>query len=331
MNRALLLSGSKDSPVSSLETMPVASLPEQGDTLVRIAYSSLNYKDGLALTGKGKIIRSEFPFVPGIDLVGEVVRTGSNDLFPGDWVIGTGWGIGENYWGGYSQFQWTDPSWLVPLPDGMTPQQAMTAGTAGLTAMIAVDALERQGLDPESGSVLVTGASGGVGSFAVAILSILGFDVVASTGKDSAHDYLKSLGAAEIIGREALGGGARYPMESARWAGAIDSVGSRTLEAIIAQLSRHASVAVCGLAGGSELRTTVFPFILRGVNLLGIDSNTCPTEHRTELWNRLATLMNRSDWVEIGRTISLNDLKVHAHEIVKGQVRGRIIVDVNAE
>lgn len=330
MNKALTLTGEKSSPAANFVSSSIDELPRQGDTLVRIAYSSLNFKDGLAITGKGKIVRAPFPFVPGIDLVGEIVETSADGFFQGDWVIGTGWGIGENHWGGYSQHQWLDSSWLVPLPDSMTPVQAMTAGTAGLTAMIAVDALEHSGLEPESGPVLVSGASGGVGSFSVAILATLGYEVVGSTGKKSSHEYLRSLGASRIIDRHALSDGPKHAMESAVWAGAVDSVGSKTLETIIAQLQRHASVAVCGLAGGHTLETTVFPFILRGANLLGVDSNTCPNDARQLLWERLAGMMNETSWGSaIGERITFGELVDAAQRIVSGKVSGRLVVDVN--
>ncbi len=329
-NRSLLLTGSKSEPVIEFPVRPLEELPRQGDTLVKILYSSLNYKDGLAVTGKGRIVRSEFPFVPGIDLVGEIIETATGNTFrKGDFVIGTGWGIGEDHHGGYSQHQWVASDWLVKLPPHMTPFGAMTAGTAGLTAMIAVAGLEHQGLIPTAGNVLVSGASGGVGSFSVAILSSLGYDVTASTGKSESHDYLRQLGAKDVIDRSVLSAGPKHAMESAMWAGAIDSVGSKTLETIIAQLKRHASVAVCGLASGHELATTVFPFILRGANLLGVDSNTCPNSKRAELWQRLAALMESDSWVDVSSTIGLTDIPAAATKIVAGRVQGRIVVDVN--
>ncbi|MEZ4695684.1 MAG: MDR family oxidoreductase [Rhodothermales bacterium] len=330
MERALELSGEKSHPTVNLREVDPDALPKQGDTLVRIAYSSLNYKDGLAITGKGRIVRSGFPFVPGIDLVGEVVQTDSTDFFSGDWVIGTGWGIGESHWGGYSAYQWLDSEWLVPLPQGMAPVDSMVAGTAGLTALIAIDALEKCGLDSGAGEVLVTGASGGVGSFAVGALAALGYEVAASTGKDDAHDYLMELGAAYVIDRAELSAGPAAPLESGRWAGAIDSVGSSTLAAILAQLKWHASVAVCGLAAGADLQTTVFPFILRGANMLGVDSNTCPNELRAVLWQRLGSIMKVNPALgRVGDVVGLDELVPLADEITAGRVTGRIVVDVN--
>jgi len=242
-----------------------------GDSLISVAYSSLNYKDGLAVTGEGRIVRS-YPMVPGIDLAGTVVASGSPAFNAGDEVIVTGWGIGETHWGGYAQMARMKSDWLTPLPPGLSLKQSMAIGTAGFTAMLAVMALEHNGLAPGAGKVVVTGAAGGLGSIAVAILAKLGYTVAASTGRAEAHDYLRGLGADEIVERSLLAEPPRRPMESGRWAGAVDVVGGSTLASLLATLLPSSAVAACGLAGGSELQTTVFPFILRGVSLLGINS-----------------------------------------------------------
>jgi acrylyl-CoA reductase (NADPH) len=278
MSKALVLEKSDSGITSGVMAIRQEDLPD-GDVVVSVLFSSLNYKDALAVTGKGKIIRGEYPFIPGIDLVGHVEDSTSALFAPGDLVIGTGWGLGETRWGGYTQVQRIKGSSLVGLPEKLSPEKAMILGTAGLTAMLSVSALEKHGCSPDQREVVVTGASGGVGSIAVALLAQLGYRVAASTGSADAHAYLLRLGAARIIDRQVLGQGPSRPMDSARWAGAVDSVGGSTLATIISQLDTHASAASCGLAGGHELHTTVFPFILRGVNLLGIDSNTCPTEH----------------------------------------------------
>lgn len=325
--RALVLDKTDDGVAADVRELEEAQLPE-GDVLVRVAYSSLNYKDGLAVTGKGKVVRGDYPFIPGIDLVGTVETSESGDYAPGDEVIVTGWGIGEEHWGGYAQKQRVRSEWLVPLPEGMTPKEAMAIGTAGFTAMLAVMALEARDVRPGSGEVVVTGASGGVGSIAVAILGRLGYDVVASTGSETAHGYLKGLGAARIIHRDELGQGPRRPLDSARWAGGIDTVGSATLAAMLSQTSRHGSVAACGLAGGSELNTTVFPFILRGVSLLGIDSNTCPADVRRTAWGRLARDLPKEALAALTQTIPLTDVPAMSEEILKGHVQGRVVVAV---
>ncbi|MGI9175126.1 MAG: MDR family oxidoreductase [Rhodothermales bacterium] len=325
--QALVLDKTKDRVTANLRTLEEDQLPE-GDVLVQVAYSSLNYKDGLAVTGKGKIVRDDYPFVPGIDLVGTVATSESADYAPGDAVIVTGWGLGEDHWGGYAQKARVRSEWCVPLPDGMTPKAAMAIGTAGFTAMLSVMALEAQDVHPGSGEVVVTGASGGVGSIAVALLSRLGYSAVASTGSEAAHGYLKELGAARIIDRDELGQGPRRPLDSARWAGGIDTVGGATLAAMLSQTARHGAVAACGLAGGSELNTTVFPFILRGVSLHGIDSNTCPPDVRREAWQRLVRDLPEDALAAITQTIPLADVPAMSEAILKGDVRGRVVVDV---
>ena len=328
MFNALMLDRAEEGLSAAVRTLNRDDLPE-GEVLVAIAYSSVNYKDALAVTGKGKIIRGAFPFVPGIDLVGRVEASDAPAFQEGDPVILTGGGLGERTWGGYSQMQRVSPQWLVPLPDAMTPLRAMEMGTAGFTAMLSVMALEEHGVSPDSGEVVVTGASGGVGSIAVALLAGLGYTVIASSGSEDAYDYLRALGAARIIPRDELGQGPERPLASARWMGAVDTVGGETLAAVLSTLGRHGSVAVCGNAGGHHLSTTVFPFILRGVNLLGIDSNTTPLPRRRAAWERLVTdlpeqaaAMIRSD------LISLNQIPATCERFFEGGVRGRIVVDV---
>jgi acrylyl-CoA reductase (NADPH) len=305
-------------------------LPRQGDTLVRVRYSSLNYKDGLAVTGKGKVIRGRYPFVPGIDLVGDVVETDSRDLQPGASVVGTGWGLGETYWGGYSQMQWVDASWLVELPSSLSPLRAMVAGTAGLTAMLAVLELQSRDRTPNDGPIVVTGATGGVGSLSVLFLSRLGYEVIASTGKTSEHDYLRALGAATIVNRDELGAGASRPLDSAKWSGAVDSVGGTTLEALLSGMTRHGVIASCGLAGGANFSTTVFPFILRGVSLIGIDSNTCPNSKRVEAWEQISLLLDDAIAELVAIVEPLDRIPDICRQITSGRVTGRIVVDVNS-
>jgi acrylyl-CoA reductase (NADPH) len=293
-----------------------------------VEYSSLNYKDGLAITGKGKIVR-QWPLVPGIDLAGRVLESSSGDYAPGDRVILTGWGVGEKYWGGYSQRQRVQSKWLVPLPAGLESRQAMAIGTAGFTAMLCVMTLEEAGVTPDRGSILVTGASGGVGSIAVAILAKLGYQVTAVSGKDDAGEFLRQLGASEILTRDEMSQAAR-PLEGQRWAGAVDTVGSTTLARVLAETSYGGCVAACGLAGGADLPTTVMPFILRNVSLRGVDSVSCPIERRKGAWQRLVTDLPEAALGEIGQLASLEQLPELADKIVRGGIRGRIIVDPNA-
>ena len=328
--KALVLEKEREGIVSSIRLLKEADLPE-GDTTVSVLYSSLNYKDALAVTGAGKIIRGTYPFVPGIDLAGEVVATDARHLKAGDVVIGTGWGLGEHTWGGFSEVQRVRSEWLVPLPHGMTPEASMVIGTAGLTAMLGLMALEKNGLKSGDGDVVVTGATGGVGSLAVCLLAAEGYRVVASTGKMDQADYLRDLGASEIIPRSELGEGPKQPLMSARWAGAIDTVGGKTLAAVLSSLRRHASVAACGLGGGSDLQTTVFPFSVRGVNLLGIDSNTADQKERSEAWARMSRLLPGDRLKRISETIPLSRVPEMSRALLDGKVRGRIVVDVRAE
>jgi len=308
-------------------------LPAAGPNEVRleVLYSSLNYKDALAVTGAGKIIRDGYPIVPGIDLVGRVLESEVDGLAPGDYAIGTGWQLGEVDWGGYSQEAKVDGNKLVRLPKYLTPKQAMVAGTAGFTAMLSVMALEDHDVTPEDGEVVVTGASGGVGSMAITLLDALDYDVVASSGSEAAHDYLRARGAERIISRSALEDGPERPLEAGKWAGAVDAVGGSTLATLLAQLKRHGSVTSFGNAAGHALETSVFPFILRGVNLLGIDSNTCPTPRRQAAWRRLASILDEADFDDMtSRTIPLAAVPEACEDLMAGTVRGRIVVDVQA-
>ncbi|HYE58867.1 MAG TPA: MDR family oxidoreductase [Rhodothermales bacterium] len=327
MPLGLFLHRDGDTLTTRLEPFEEKALPP-GDVLVNVRYSSLNYKDGLAVTGKGKVIRGAFPFVPGIDLSGIVEASAHTDFLPGDAVLLTGYGTGETCWGGFASLARASGEHLVHVPEGLDLFDAMALGTAGFTAMLAAMALEKAGFT--DGDCVVTGASGGVGSLAVLLLSRAGRRVVASTGKAEAAAYLKSLGAAEIIGRDELGKGPQRPLESARWGGAVDTVGGPTLAAVIASLEPHASVAACGNAQSPELATTVFPFILRGVNLLGVDSNTCPMPLRREAWARLAREVPRDTLHELTTTIALADVPEYARLITEGEVRGRVVVDLGA-
>jgi len=324
---ALLLEQHDNQVVAEVRPVPRDALPA-ADVLVRVAYTGLNYKDGLAIRGKNRVVRS-YPMVPGIDFVGTVEESASPAYTPGDEVILTGWGVGERHWGGMAQYARVKSEWLVPLPHGLTPRDAMAIGTAGFTAMLSLLALEAHGLTPDGGEVLVTGASGGVGSLAVALLAALGYTVVASTGRADAHDYLRALGANEIIDRAPLtaeGG----PMGSARWAGAIDTVGGATLPGVIRTLAPNASVAACGNAGGFDLPTSVLPFILRGVNLLGINSLDTPIERRKVAWGRLARELPRDVLQRTAHVVPLRDAIPLADQILRSQVRGHTVIDVNA-
>lgn len=324
--RALVLHEEGGQVVPRLEDIDDARLPA-GDVTVRVEYSTLNYKDGMILQGQGRLVR-QYPHVPGIDFAGTVERSDSPEFKPGDPVILTGWRVGELYWGGYAETARVKAEWLVRRPARLSARQAMAVGTAGLTAMLAVIALERHGLKPEAGDVLVTGAAGGVGSVAVSLLSALGYRVVASTGRPELRDYLTGLGAAELIERAVLAEKPARPLDRERWAGAVDAVGGNTLVTILTQLKYRASVASCGLAGGSDLPATVIPFLLRGVNLLGIDSVMCPRDERVEAWNRLAHDLPLDRLDRATETVRLADLPAWAPRILKGDVRGRVVVDL---
>lgn len=326
--KALLLEQPDGQLQVSIKQLPLTALPA-GEVLVAIAYASLNYKDGLAITGKGKIAR-HYPLIPGVDFAGTVKESQVATFKPGDQVILTGWGVGERHWGGFAQLARVKAEWLLPLPKGLSLQQAMGFGSAGFTAMQCVLALEEHGLTPGEREVVVTGAAGGVGSCAVALLAQRGYNVVASTGRPSTHPYLRELGAKAILAREVLAGQKR-PLESERWAGAVDTVGGTTLAGLLSTMAHGSSVTMCGLAGGSELATTVFPFILRGVNLLGIDSVKCPFPRRQVIWERLAQDFPLELLAKMTQIAPLESLPGLAKTIVDGQIQGRIIVDVNAE
>ena len=300
----------------------------EGDVLVRVAHSTVNYKDGLAVTGKGPIIR-QFPMIPGIDLAGTVEESSSPDFAPGDKVVLNGYGMGERHQGGFAQYARIKSEWLVPLPKRLGTEQAMAIGTAGYTAMLCVMALEHNGITPDKGSILVTGANGGVGSVAIALLSGLGYQVIASTGRVQESDYLKSLGATEILDRSELSGPGK-PLGKERWAGAVDSVGSQTLANVLAQTAYGGTVAACGLAQGMDLPATVAPFILRGVTLCGIDSVMAPKAKRIIAWNRLATEIDLARLADISSMIGLDGVPGAAEAILAGTIRGRVVVDVNA-
>jgi acrylyl-CoA reductase (NADPH) len=326
--RALVLHEEGGKVVPRIEAVDEAALPS-GEVTVAVEYSTLNYKDGMVLQGIGRLVRT-YPHVPGVDFAGTVERSESPEFAPGDAVILTGWRIGETQWGGYAEKARVKASHLVRRPEGLTACQAMAIGTAGLTAMLAVMALERHALRPGSGDVLVTGAAGGVGSIAVSLLSRLGYRVVASTGRPELRDYLSELGAADLIDRSTLAVRPGRPLDSERWAGAVDAVGGTTLATILTQLNYRASVAACGLAGGSDLPATVIPFLLRGVNLLGIDSVMCPRDERTEAWQQLARDLPLDRLERITQTVPLSALPELAPKILKGEVRGRTVVDVAA-
>ena len=297
-----------------------------GDVTVRVEYSTVNYKDGLALTGKAPVVRV-WPLTPGIDFAGVVEASDNPGFRPGDRVVLNGWGVGETHHGGYAGKARVKADWLVKLPDALSTAEAMAIGTAGYTAMLAVMALEQHGLTPERGPIAVTGANGGVGSVAIAILAKRGFTVHAVTGRTQEADYLKGLGAAEIIPRQELTGPAK-PLAKERWAGAVDAVGSTTLANLLSMTRYGGAVAACGLAGGMDLPTSVAPFILRGVCLYGIDSVMCPIAQRREAWKRLETDLDRPKLAAMTREIRLSEVPEAAAAILAGQVRGRIVVKI---
>jgi acrylyl-CoA reductase (NADPH) len=311
---------------ASLKKLDESQLPE-GDVTVRVEYSTLNYKDALAITGKGPVVR-HFPMVPGIDFAGTVEHSGNASYRSGDKVVLNGWGVGEAHWGGLAQVARVKADWLIPLPGALTARQAMAVGTAGYTAMLCVMALERHGITPGDGEILVTGAAGGVGSVAVALLSKLGFRVAAMTGRPAQSDFLRQLGAAEIVDRAAYAGAGK-PLAKERWAGAIDVVGSHTLANVCASLRYGGVVAACGLAGGMDFPATVAPFILRGVTLAGIDSVMRPRADRVEAWRRLSRDLEIKTLELLVEEISLAQAIERAGLFLEGQVRGRIVVDVN--
>lgn len=300
-----------------------------GEVLVRVSYSTVNYKDGLCIGPGGGLVRS-YPHVPGIDFAGIVENSDDPRYKPGDAVVLTGWRVGEAHWGGYAQKARVKADWLVPLPEGLSARQAMAVGTAGFTAMLAVMALEDHGLVPGEGPVLVTGAAGGVGSVAVAILSALGYEVAAVTGRPETEPYLRDLGASQIVAREELNETVKRPLESETWAGCIDAVGGAMLARVLGQMKYHGSVAAVGLAGGAALPATVIPFLLRGVNLLGIDSVLQPYDNRLRAWQRIAQDLPMVKLEAMIQPATLADLPQLGADILKGKVQGRVVVDVNA-
>ena len=323
--KALVLRQKDGKTVSAVEQLTINDLPE-GDVLLSVDYSSINYKDSLAVTGTGKIVRT-WPIVPGIDLTGTIIESDADSYKPGEKVLLTGWSVGEQYWGGYSQIQRVQSKWLIPLPEAIDGKTAMAIGTAGLTAMLCVMAIEDAGVKPDTGPVVVTGAGGGVGSVAVAILSHLGYNVTAVSGRSSTHDYLRKLGAKDIISREEMEKPARA-LEKQRWAGAIDTVGDAILARVLAETDYNGAVAACGLAGGFNLPTTVMPFILRNVRLQGVDSVMCPNEKRQTAWKRLAQELPESALSEINKVVSLEEVQQVAEDMMAGKIQGRTVVDL---
>jgi len=326
---ALIVDKNEDGKTSaSVQQISEDQLPE-AEVTVAVDYSTVNYKDGLCIGPGGGLVRN-YPHVPGIDFAGTVEASSDDRYKPGDKVVLTGWRVGEAHWGGYAQKARVRADWLVPLPDGLTTRQAMAVGTAGFTAMLAVMALEDHGLEPGHGPVLVTGAAGGVGSVATAILANLGHEVAAVTGRPEAADYLKSLGATQIVPREDINETTKRPLESETWAGCVDAVGGDMLARVLGQMKYGASVAAVGLAGGVQLNTTVIPFLLRGVNLLGIDSVMQPYDNRLRAWARIAQDLPMDKLESMIRPATLEDLPQLGRDILKGQVKGRVVVDVKA-
>ncbi|TVT55332.1 MAG: oxidoreductase [Sedimenticola thiotaurini] len=326
MFKGILIEKDEDGYRAALKEIDESVLHE-GDVTIRVAYSTLNYKDGLAITGKSPVVRS-FPMIPGIDLVGKVEQSDSADYRPGDTVVLTGWGVGEVHPGGLAERARLKSDWLVPLPKAFSPKQAMAIGTAGFTAMLCVMALERHGVKSDQGDVLVTGAGGGVGSVAISILSNLGYRVVGVSGRPEEVDYIKSLGAAEVLDRGEFDKPGK-PLAKERWAGAIDVVGSHTLANVCASMRYRGVVAACGLVGGMDFPATVAPFILRGVTLAGVDSVMCPKTERLEAWERLARDLDVSKLEQIHQEIGLSEAIEVAGKLLAGEVRGRMLVDIS--
>ena len=322
--KALVVNKNDNDFTVDIKSLSLDDLPE-GEVLIEVAYSSVNYKDGLAAIPNGKIV-STYPFVPGIDLAGTVVSSKDERFKEGDKVIATSYEIGVTHFGGFSEYARIPAKWIVPLPEGLTLKEAMTFGTAGFTAALSVQYLQDNGVKPEDGPVLVSGSTGGVGSAAISMLSKLGYEVVASTGKESQHEYLKSIGAKEVIAREDLLPEKIRPLDSQRWAGAIDPVGGKTLAYILSTTKYGGTVAVSGLTGGANVETTVFPFILRGVKLIGVDSVYCPMPIRQKLWQRLASDLKPEKLDKITREITLEELPQALKDILQGKLTGRTIV-----
>ena len=329
MFKALLLTQGEQGTLARIAELSEEELPE-GEVLVAVAYSSLNYKDGLAITGKGPIVR-RWPMVPGIDLVGRVVASASEKFAVGSTVLCTGWGVGEQHWGGMAELARLQAEWLLPLPEGLTSQQSMQLGTAGLTAMLCVMGLQEAGIEPVAGDILVTGASGGVGSVAVALLAQLGYRVVAMTGRKSNQEYLLGIGASEVLLRDEFAAQPPRALDKQRWAGAVDTVGSHYLSRILAQTQYGGAVMACGLAAGADLPASVMPFILRNIRLQGIDSVMAPLSRRRTAWQSLATLLPAAFYQSACREVSLEQVIGEAHAIMAGEVTGRVVVKVQGE
>lgn len=327
--KAVVLREAEGRLTAAIETLADTDLPP-GEVTVKVEYSTLNYKDGMVLGGIGRLVRT-YPHVPGVDFAGTVLSSQDARYKVGDAVVLTGWRVGEMYWGGYAQRARVKADWLVPLAQGLSLKEAMAIGTAGLTAMLAIIALEEQGLKPGTGPVLVTGAAGGVGSTALALLAALGYEAVATTGRPEQAEYLKALGATRVMDRAALSEATNRPLETETWAGAIDSVGSTTLARLLGQMKYGAAVAACGLAGGFGVPANVMPFLLRGIKLVGIDSVMQPYASRVIAWDRLAQNLPHEKLAHITETCSLAALPEKGAEILKGQIRGRLVVDVNAQ
>ncbi|MBZ9748069.1 oxidoreductase [Mesorhizobium sp. CO1-1-7] len=324
--KAILVSRDAEKKQSVAVTDLIDADLMEGDVTIAVEATTVNYKDGLAISGKAPVIR-RWPLVPGIDLAGTVISSSNPDWRKGDKVILNGWGVGETHFGAYAGRARVKGDWLVPLPEGMSAHDAMAVGTAGYTAMLCVMALERHGILPERGPVVVTGAAGGVGSVAVSILSSLGYHVIASTGRNAESPYLINLGAAEVISRDELNQPAK-PLAKERWAGGIDSVGSHTLANVLSMTSYGGAVAACGLAGGMDLPSSVAPFILRGVSLLGIDSVMAPKAVRLEAWRRIGSDLDVDKLASLSTTIGFDGIIGAAHDIVDGKIRGRVVVDM---
>jgi acrylyl-CoA reductase (NADPH) len=325
MFKAVVIEKSEAGQAVELRSFDEADLMD-GNVTVRVSHSTVNYKDGLAITGKAPVVR-RFPMIPGVDLAGTVETSSHPDFKPGDAVILNGWGIGETHLGAYAEKARVKGDWLIPLPQGLTAAQAMAIGTAGYTSMLCVMALERHGLTPDRGPAIVTGAAGGVGSVAVTLLAKAGWHVIASTGRPQEADYLKGLGAAEIVDRSELSGPSR-PLGKERWAAGIDSVGSHTLANLLSMTKYGGAIAACGLAGGMDLPATVAPFILRNVALLGVESTMAPKALRSEAWRRLATELDHDKLAAITSTIGLDEVIGAGRDIVQGKIRGRTVVEI---
>ena len=327
--KAFMVNRSEDRSIShEIAKINLDDLPEDGDVLVQIDFSTVNYKDGMCISGLGGLVR-QYPHIPGIDFVGEVIESKDSRYAIGDKVVLTGWRVGEAWWGGYAQFARVKANWLVPLQDGLSPYEAMSIGTAGLTAMLSIIALEKYGITKDDGEILVTGATGGVGTIATSLLSALKYDVVVVTGRPEHTEYLKSLGAKDIILREDLVNGEQKPLQSAKWAACVDSVGGEMLSKILPQIKPRGAVACVGNTGGNELVSNIIPFMLRGIALIGIDSASSLYDLRIQAWKKLAEILPKKTITEVTSTIGLSELGNAATEVLSGRVRGRIVVDVN--